>query len=234
MLIFAGLVPMRAIFFDVSASAVLGAALLGIALAIVGGLVFRWKAGFCNAFCPMLPVERLYGQDPLVDVGNGRCGACVSCTPGACIDLTPRKSIPQLLGQARKSDAWLRTPFGVFTTAFPGLVLGYWLTTGPLAPARATGIDWTALAFAYGTVATCALGTTLLLRGWARARKWTWRTTTRASAALSAAGYYGLTAGTWAVAWNLGGGAAWTLRISAWLLVAVWLIRPRPLPSGRA
>ena len=31
------------------------------------------KAGFCNALCPILPVERLYGQAPLVAAGNPRC-----------------------------------------------------------------------------------------------------------------------------------------------------------------
>ena len=225
MLGFAVLVPLRAVLFDGSATAVLGAALAGVILALAGGLLFRWKSGFCNAFCPMLPVERLYGQGPLLDVENGRCGACVSCTPGACIDLTPRKSIAQLLGRARRSDDWLRTPFGIFTTSFPGLVVGYWLLTTTRGTTSPSGTDWPYLATAYGTVAACAVGATLLLRTLARWRSWSWRETSRSSAALSAAVFYGLTAHAWAEAWSLGAGAAWALRVSAWLLVVVWLVR---------
>ncbi len=231
MLAFALLVPLRAVLFDGSATAVLGVALLGVVLALAGGLLFRWKSGFCNAFCPMLPVERLYGQRPLLDVENGRCGACVSCTPGACIDLTPRKSIAQLLGQARRSDDWLGTPFGIFTTSFPGLVVGYWLVTMARGAASPAWTAWTTVAAAYGTVAACAVVTTLVLRAWATRRRWDWRNTTRISAALSAAAFYGLTADGWAAAWSLGTGAAWTLRISAWLLVATWLVRSARAPS---
>ncbi len=58
------------------------------------------KAGFCTTICPVLPVERPYGQRPLFDLGNPRCPACNACTSKGCIDLSPARSIAQALGRA--------------------------------------------------------------------------------------------------------------------------------------
>jgi hypothetical protein len=85
------------------------------------------KAGFCNALCPVLPVERLYGQAPLVAPDNPRCQPCTVCTTRGCLDLAGRKAVPQVLGPGRRTRAWLREPFGAFAAAFPGLVLAYGL-----------------------------------------------------------------------------------------------------------
>ena len=83
------------------------------------------KAGFCNSICPVLPVERLYGQAPLATLSNPRCPDCTLCTPRGCIDLSPSKSVAQTFGPVRRSQAWLFTSFGVFAGSFPGFVLGY-------------------------------------------------------------------------------------------------------------
>ena len=84
------------------------------------------KAGFCNRYCPILPVERLYGQSPLVEVPNARCdGGCDLCSPIGCIDLNPRSAVPQILGRRRHGHGWLTTPFGAFAAALPGLVLAF-------------------------------------------------------------------------------------------------------------
>lgn len=122
----AAMVPARRFVFNHDGPA-LALVITGVAVAaLLAGLAFEAKAGFCNAFCPVLPVERLYGQCPLIDVGNSRCGACTLCAP-ACIDLSPVKTIRQVLGPGRRSHAWLTTPFGAFAAAFPGFVLGYFL-----------------------------------------------------------------------------------------------------------
>ncbi len=97
---------------------------LGLA-AISLGLLFDAKAGFCNSICPLLPVERLYGQRPWLEPGNPRCPSCDVCTRGGCLDLGPTKSVAQTLGPARRSTRWIVTPFGVFSLAFPGLIVGY-------------------------------------------------------------------------------------------------------------
>ena len=101
--------------------------LVGVA-ALILGLLYDTKAGFCNSVCPVLSVERLYGQKPLLPMGNPRCGGCELCTPRGCLDLAPGKAIAQTLGPTRRSDSWIGTAFGTFAAAFPGFVIGYGLT----------------------------------------------------------------------------------------------------------
>lgn len=98
------------------------------AVAILAGAVYASRSAFCNALCPVLPVERLYGQAPLLDVTRGRCDLCTVCTPRGCIDLADGKALRQLLGAARRDHRWLTTPFGVFAAALPGFIAGYGLT----------------------------------------------------------------------------------------------------------
>lgn len=129
------LVPARHIALNHQAWALAGLTALLAVAAVVGGRRFAVRSGFCNAWCPILPVERLYGQSPLIDVDTDRCSTCTACTRG-CIDVSPTKSINQVLGRTRHSAAWLLTPFGAFAAGFPGLVVGYFVTSdGPLATA---------------------------------------------------------------------------------------------------
>jgi nitrite reductase (NADH) large subunit len=123
------LVPARRFLFNTDGIA-LAAVIVAVALlALALGAFFAIKAGFCNAICPVLPVERLYGQSPLLRVGNARCETCSSCTQRGCIDLGPEKSIQQTLGSDRQGTRWLRSGFGIFAAAFPGFVIGYYTTT---------------------------------------------------------------------------------------------------------
>ena len=73
------LVPARHVLFNTDGPILAGTIAAVAALAIAGGLAFDAKAGFCNAICPVLPVERLYGQSPLVRIGNPRCSSCTAC-----------------------------------------------------------------------------------------------------------------------------------------------------------
>jgi nitrite reductase (NADH) large subunit len=59
-----------------------------LALAFLGGVVFKGKSGWCTQFCPMLQVERFYGQSPLLVVRNSHCRPCVGCTKN-CYDFNP-------------------------------------------------------------------------------------------------------------------------------------------------
>jgi len=119
------MVPARHFLFNLHGVA------LAATIAAVGGLavglgaIFAVRSAFCNALCPVLPVELLYGQAPLVPVDRGRCTACTVCTPRGCIDLAERKAIPQLLGPARHTAEWLVTPHGAFFAALPGFIIGY-------------------------------------------------------------------------------------------------------------
>ncbi|MDX1396662.1 MAG: hypothetical protein R3195_19940, partial [Gemmatimonadota bacterium] len=62
------LVPARRAVLNGSGEALAGLLIaLGIA-ALVLGSYFAARSGFCNGVCPVLPVERLYGQHPLIEV----------------------------------------------------------------------------------------------------------------------------------------------------------------------
>jgi hypothetical protein len=133
-LLLAILVPGRHLVFNTNGPA-LAATIAAVALlAIAGGVAFDAKGGFCNTICPVLPVERLYGQSPLVTLENPRCATCTSCAP-ACIDVAPRTAPFRAMGR-REGGLWTRTAFGAFAAAFPGFVLGYFTTVdGPASTA---------------------------------------------------------------------------------------------------
>jgi hypothetical protein len=104
----------------------LASTLLAIgAIALVCGALFRSRSAFCNALCPVAPVERLYGQTPLLRLSRSRCATCDVCTPRGCLDLAGPKAMRQLIGGTRDERQWLRTPFGVFAAALPGFIVAH-------------------------------------------------------------------------------------------------------------
>lgn len=55
----------RKLLFNTNAiatAALVAASLIG---AFVGGLLLKGKSGWCSSICPILPVQRIYGQAPL-------------------------------------------------------------------------------------------------------------------------------------------------------------------------
>ncbi|MGE0555195.1 MAG: hypothetical protein AB7R55_17330 [Gemmatimonadales bacterium] len=132
------LVPARRFLFNTEAPALIGAVAGVGVLAVALGAVYAVRSGFCNGLCPVLPVELLYGQAPLVPIARGRCSSCAVCTPRACLDLAQARAPVQALGPSRRSAAWLLTPFGAFAAGLPGFIVGYSLTPdGPLSTAPA-------------------------------------------------------------------------------------------------
>jgi hypothetical protein len=130
------MVPARRFLFNHDGTALAITIVAVAGLAVVLGMVFDQKAGFCSGICPVLPVERLYGQDPLITVGNPRCNPCTTCVTRGCLDLAHSKSVAQVLGRSRKSHGWLTNHYGIFAASFPGFVVGYYLTPdGPLSSA---------------------------------------------------------------------------------------------------
>jgi len=87
------MVPARRFLFNTDGTALAITITAVAVLALVLGFVFDMKAGFCNALCPVLPVERLYGQRPLFKVPNAHCKPCTLCTRRGCIDLVQTKSV---------------------------------------------------------------------------------------------------------------------------------------------
>lgn len=136
LVLFHVMVPGRRILFNANGPALVVTVGLVGALAVAAGAIWSVRSAFCNALCPVLPVEMLYGQAPLLPLARGRCPTCTVCTPRGCLDLSERKTIPQVLGPTRRSQAWIVSPFGVFAAALPGFIVGYSvLTDGPLASA---------------------------------------------------------------------------------------------------
>jgi nitrite reductase (NADH) large subunit len=119
------MVPARRFLFNTNGIALAATITVVALLALGAGGVFARRAAFCNGLCPVLPVEKLYGQFPLLNVATARCSTCTLCSATGCIELTQTKTVPQTLGPARKSSGWLITPFGVFAAAFPGFIVGY-------------------------------------------------------------------------------------------------------------
>jgi len=212
------MVPARRFLFNVDGPA-LAATIVAVAvLAVAGGLLYARRAGFCNAICPVLPVEKLYGQHPLVRLPSARCAACSLCTPSGCLDIAGDKTLMQTLGPARRSFRWLGTPFGFFSTAFPGFIIGYFTSVnGPLSTAPAVYLH----VLAWSAASVVVLGSLLLAL----------RVTARAAlpllGALAFGLYYWFGAPPLARAYGGGEMAGLVLRIAAGSLLVVWLIRSR-------
>ena len=121
------LVPARKFLLNTSGPA-LGALLaVLLVLAFVGGIFLKGKSGWCSTVCPLLPVQRLYGQHPFIQSPNGHCEPCVGCAKN-CNDFNPHVAF--LADQYDTDRAWqLRRR--LFAAAFPGLIVGYYTIPNP-------------------------------------------------------------------------------------------------------
>src|SRR5215218_2702420 len=96
--------------------------LLGaMAAAFTGGMFFKGKSGWCSTMCPLLPVQRIYGQTPLALVANAHCQPCVGCVKN-CYDFNPRAAY---LADLNDSDNYWSGYRRYFVGAFGGLVLSF-------------------------------------------------------------------------------------------------------------
>lgn len=123
MVLFFVLVTGRKLFFNHSGPAT--AVLIGGALvaALIGGLLFKGKSGWCSTFCPLLPVQRLYGQNPYLVVANTHCQPCVGCAKN-CYDFNPTMAP---LADQYDNDRHYVGFRRLFAGLFPGFVLAYFL-----------------------------------------------------------------------------------------------------------
>lgn len=210
------LVPARRFLFNEHGVA-LAVVVIAVAVAALAlGAVFDLKAGFCNAICPVLPVEKLYGQHPFVRLPNPHCVPCTMCTPKGCLDLVPKKSALQAIGPAQRSTAWLKTAYGIFAAAFPGFVVGYFMTAdSPL----------TAAPSIYLTVALWAGGSYLAVALIVWVSKVGAGVVLPVLAAAAVGLYYWFVAPTMAATLGVAVAGAWIIRSAALVLVGVWLWR---------
>jgi nitrite reductase (NADH) large subunit len=210
------LVPARRFLFNVNGPALAITVSAVAVLALAAGFVFSRRAGFCNTICPVLPVEKLYGQTPLARVGSARCSTCNLCTPVGCIDLAGEKTTAQTLGPWRKDSAWLFTGFGAFATAFPGFVVGYF-TTKDTAFASALGV--------YATVALWSLGSYIVLASIAALLRIRANVAMPVFGALAFLLYYWLAAPAVSAAFGGATAGAYAIRAAAMLLLLIWAAR---------
>lgn len=208
------MVPARRFLFNENGLVLVITVVAVAVAALVLGAFFDYKAGFCNAFCPVLPVERLYGQGPLASIGNPRCTACTLCTDKGCYDLAPARSLLIAMGAKRRSSKWLLTPYGMFAASFPGFVYGYFMTVdGPLSSA---GI-------VYLTVGAWMLASWLATSAVVLVTKWTAKQISPALGALAVMLYYWFSGPAIAAEFGLATWVGHLIQLLALILVVIWL-----------
>ncbi len=117
------IVPTRKALFNTNGPALGFLLLFAFTSALVGGYLFKGKSGWCSSICPLLPVQRIYGQTPFVTVPNGYCKPCVGCAKN-CYDFNPRlASIADQYDRDRHYSGYRR----IFSGIFPGLILAFYL-----------------------------------------------------------------------------------------------------------
>ena len=120
--LFLTIVPARKVLFNTDGTAA-GVLLLACgSAAFLGGLFFKGKSGWCSSFCPLLPVQRVYGQTPFVVVRNSHCEPCVGCAKN-CYDFNPYVA---QLADLYDADPYRGAYRKIFAGALPALVLAFY------------------------------------------------------------------------------------------------------------
>ncbi len=130
LLLFLFLASARQVLFNESADATAGLLLGLLSAAFLGGVVFKGKSGWCSTFCPLLPVQRLYGQTPWAVLPNAWCKPCVGCAK-SCYDFNP--TVAQL-ADLYDDDPRYSGYRKFFAALLPGFVLGFLTMPAELSP----------------------------------------------------------------------------------------------------
>ena len=215
-ILFGLLVPARHLAFNdngVILAATSGAVFVA---AFILGVFFDNRSGFCNAVCPVLPVEKLYGHRPLIEMKSVRCASCQLCTAKGCLDVSPQKSIEKIIAPAHRSQAWLKTPMGIFALALPGFILGYFTSAST---------PWFEMTSLYLYIGACCAGSYALLAGLMLLLRWPSSRGLIILAAISVGLYYAYASPQIAEALTLGPMTAWGIRCGTFILIGFWLWR---------
>jgi nitrite reductase (NADH) large subunit len=133
--LFLAIVPFRKVLLERSGPALAIFLLTVLGLAFLGGVVFKGKSGWCTQFCPMLQVERFYGQSPLLVMRNSHCRPCVGCTKN-CYDFNPTAAY---LADLHDENPRLAANRRVFAGAMPWLIFAFF-TQPDLTDITASGV----------------------------------------------------------------------------------------------
>lgn len=96
-------------------------------LAFVGGVIFKGRSGWCGTFCPLSPLQKIYGHAPLVSIRNGYCEPCLGCQKN-CYDFNPQAA---LFSDLDDPDPWYVGHRRFFVAGVPGLILGFFHSGDP-------------------------------------------------------------------------------------------------------
>jgi nitrite reductase (NADH) large subunit len=194
----------------VATAVLIGASLLG---AFTGGLVFKGKSGWCSSICPLLPVQRIYGQTPFATIPNSHCQPCVGCTKN-CYDFNPRVAY---LADLYEDDRHYTGYRKFFVGCFPGLIYCYFTLPAHISAAA----DYGRFAVFIGVSAGSFFLAETLLKVTVNKI-----TAVYGAVAISLFYYYaaqvlsGTLTGSQSTDWFV-----WGLRGVVWALAAVWLVR---------
>lgn len=125
-ILFFGIVSARLALFNASGTATGVLLSVTIVNAFGAGFLFKGKSGWCSSICPLLPLQRVYGQTPFLTVPNSHCQPCVGCTKN-CYDFKPRVAYQADL---HDPDPSWSAPRKLFAAALPGFVLGFFTLVG--------------------------------------------------------------------------------------------------------
>ena len=121
--LFFGITSTRIAFFNSNGAGLSILLSLTIINAFVAGFMYKGKSGWCSSMCPLLPLQRVYGQTPYAMVPNSHCQPCVGCTKN-CYDFRPSVAYQADL---HDPDPNWSAPRKLFVSALPGYVLGFFL-----------------------------------------------------------------------------------------------------------
>lgn len=194
-----------------------------LAVAFVGGTLFRGKSGMCGSVCPLRATQSVYSRAPSANVAHAHCRPCVGCTTN-CHDLMPTRSLlADLKSTGRGEPRW------VFAGLLPGFVFGF--GTIP------TGSSFAHTAWFLAAWALFSLGLLTIADSYTRLGRGRLTALWGAAALLL---FYWTSAPTTATAIEqlasveLGAGAVWEARGVVAVLVAIWLVRGLRLAAADA
>jgi NADPH-dependent 2,4-dienoyl-CoA reductase/sulfur reductase-like enzyme/ferredoxin len=125
--LFMVLAATRKVVFNGNGPALAVLLLVALGSAFAGGYLFKGKSGWCSSICPLLPVQRVYGQTPFVVLPNAHCQPCVGCARN-CYDFNPHVAyLADLYDDESHHAAYRR----LFVGAFPGFVLAFYRVPNP-------------------------------------------------------------------------------------------------------
>ena len=126
--LFLVIVPARKIIFDDNGPALGALIVVCLAAAFAGGVLLKGKSGWCSTMCPLLPVQRLYGQTPFLTVRNAHCRPCVGCVKN-CYDFNPAAAYMADLYDTDPHRSGYRK---FFAAVFPGLIVAFYTVEASL------------------------------------------------------------------------------------------------------